>query len=77
MSFLGYGLLPMLLLAIFGILLPLNNLFGILSSLILSGWSSFSAGSVISLALNRQEGKILIVYPLFLFYLSFALIIIY
>ena len=54
MSFLGYGLLPMLLLAIFGILLPLNNLFGTISSLILAGWSSFSSGSVISLALKRQ-----------------------
>lgn len=76
MSFLGYSLLPMLILAGFGILFSLNNAFGVFSSLILAAWSSKTAGSMISLALNR-EGIVLIAYPLFLFYLSFALIIIF
>jgi hypothetical protein len=77
MSYLGYGLLPMLVLAAIGILFSLNTAFGVLSSLLLSGWSSYSAGGMIGLALNRSSGKILIIYPLFLFYLSFALIIIF
>lgn len=77
MSFLGYSLLPMLILAAFGIVISLTGTFGVLSSLFLAGWSSLTAGNMVSLVLNRSEGKILLVYPLFLFYLSFALIIIF
>jgi hypothetical protein len=77
MSLLGYSLLPMLILAAFGIVITLTGPFGIISSLFLAAWSSFTAGNMVSLVLNRNEGKILLVYPLFLFYLSFALIIIF
>ncbi len=77
MSFLGYSLLPMLILAAFGIVISLKGSFGVLSSLFLAAWSSYTAGNMVSLVLNRTEGKILLVYPLFLFYLSFALIIIF
>lgn len=76
-SYLGYSLLPMLILAILGIFLSLKTGFGIFASLILAGWSSYTSGALMSLALNRSEGRILIMYPLFLFYLSFALIIIF
>ena len=67
----------MLILAAFGIVISLTGTFGVLSSLFLAGWSSLTAGNMVSLVLNRSEGKILLVYPLFLFYLSFALIIIF
>jgi protein YIPF5/7 len=67
----------MLILAAFGILFPLANAFGVFSSLILAAWSSYTAGNMIGLVLNRSEGRILLAYPLFLFYLSFALIIIF
>lgn len=53
MSFLGYSLLPMLPLAVLGIFLSLNSSFGVLTSLILSGWSSYTAGGMIALFLNR------------------------
>jgi protein YIPF5/7 len=77
MSFLGYSLLPMLILAAFGIVISLKGSFGVFASLFLAAWSSYTAGNIVSLVLNRAEGKILLVYPLFLFYLSFALIIIF
>lgn len=77
MSLLGYSLLPMLILAALGIVISLTGSFGVLSSLFLAAWSSLTAGNMVSLILNRSEGKILLVYPLFLFYLSFALIIIF
>lgn len=76
-SYLGYSLLPMLILAVFGIVLRLNNAFGVFSSLILAAWSSYTAGNTIGVVLNRSEGRVLLAYPLFLFYLSFALIIIF
>ena len=77
MSYLGYSLFPMLILATFGIVLSLKGPFGVITSLILAVWSSYTAGNMISLVLNRQGGKVLLMYPLFLFYLSFALIIIF
>lgn len=77
MCFLGYSLLPMLILAIFGIFIRLNTAFGIIMSLILACWSSKTSGDLISLLINRFTDKSLIYYPLFLFYINYALIIIF
>ena len=77
MSFVGYSLLPMLLLAVAGIVLTLQNVVGVLLGLGLGGWSAWACGGLISVALNRQDSKELVIYPLFLFYMSFALIIIF
>lgn len=77
MSFLGYSLIPMLLLAIVGIFASLTGEFGLISGLLLSSWSSYSCSNLFTVMLNREDSKMLIMYPLFLFYVSFALIIIY
>lgn len=77
MSLLGYSLLPMLFLALVGVFVTLKGEFGLVGSLVLSGWSSYSCSNMFSVMLNRSDSKILIQYPLFLFYLKFALIILY
>ena len=76
MSFLGYSLLPMLVLAFFGVFIPLTTPFGVLLSLLLAGWCAASSGNLIA-AVTMHPHWWLVVYPLFLFYLSFALIIIF
>lgn len=77
MSFLGYSLLPMLILAVIGIFTNLSGEFGMIASLLLASWSSYSCSGLIAVLLNRLDSKMLILYPLFLFYISFAMIIIY
>ena len=77
MSFLGYSLLPMLILATLGILFPLSNGLGAVVGVIISGWSSWSCGGFIAVLVGREESIWLIFYPLLLFYLNFGLIIIF
>lgn len=77
MSLLGYSLLPMLLLAFFGIFTTLTGPIGLLTSLALAVWCSFSAGNTVGVLLGREDSRALLIYPLFLFYLSFAMIIIF
>ena len=77
MSFLGYSLLPMLILATLGILFPLSNGLGAVVGVIISGWSSWSCGGFIAVLVGREESIWLVFYPLLLFYLNFGLIIIF
>ena len=51
MSFLGYSLLPMLILALFGIFVALNTPVGVLLSFILAGWCAASSGNLIAAAM--------------------------
>jgi hypothetical protein len=79
MSSLGYALLPMLILGVFNIFVSLKGTFGILISLSIAVWASMSAGNTMEVYLKRthNERKVLVVYPLFLFYLCFAMIVIF
>lgn len=79
MSTVGYALLPMLIVGFFGIFLSLKGAVGILLSLAVAGWSSLAASNFVE-ALMKQttsDRKFLLMYPLFLFYVCFALIIIF
>lgn len=79
MSTMGYAMIPMLLLGFFSIFTLMKGPIGITLSLAVSGWSSLAASNFIE-ALMRQtdtDRKILLMYPLFLFYVSFAMIIIF
>jgi hypothetical protein len=77
MSFLGYSLLPMLFLAFLGIFANLNGVLGVTFGCLLAVWSAFSSSGLLTVMLNLQSEKILIGYPLFLFYVSFSLVIIF
>ena len=79
MSTVGYALLPMLLLGFFGIFSSLKGNMGIIISLAVSGWASLAASNIIESLMRQTESnrKPLLIYPLFLFYVSFAMIIIF
>jgi len=79
MSTLGYALLPMLILGFFGIFTSMKGTAGILLSLGISGWSSLAASNFVEAMMKQtnSDRKPLLIYPLFLFYVSFAMIIIF
>lgn len=79
MSTLGYALLPMLILGFFGIFTSMKGTAGIILSLGISGWSSLAASNFVEAMMKQtnQDRKPLLIYPLFLFYVSFAMIIIF
>jgi len=77
MSFLGYSLLPMLFLAVAGLLHSLNGVAGVVCGCLFAGWSAFSCSALLSVVLRMENEKMLVGYPLFLFYVSFSLMIIF
>jgi hypothetical protein len=79
MSTMGYSMLPMLILGSFGIFMPMKGTLGITLSFLVSGWSSFAASNFIEGLMKQTETdrRALLLYPLFLFYVSFAMIVIF
>jgi len=78
MSTVGYGLLPMLGFGFVGIFLSLKSAVGIVVALAVSAWSSIAAGNFMGVLIrDTKDRKGLVMYPLFLFYISFTMIIIF
>lgn len=79
MSTLGYCLLPMLIVALFGIVFSLKNTFGILLSLGISVWCAYTSTNFLELQMSVDESNkwALILYPIYLYYVSFAMITIF
>ena len=78
MSTMGYGLLPMLGFGMIGIFLSLKSGLGIVVALAVSAWSSVAAGNFMDVLIrDTKDRKSLVIYPLFLFYVSFTMIIIF
>lgn len=67
----------MLFLAVGGLLHSLNGVGGVLFSCVFAGWSAFCCSGLLAIPLHLEGDKMLLAYPLFLFYLSFALLIIF
>lgn len=78
MSTMGYGLLPMLALGAVGIFFSLKGGIGITVGLAAAAWASFSAGNFMDVLIkDTKDRKALVIYPLFLFYVSFTMIVIF
>jgi hypothetical protein len=90
MSIIGYCLLPMVGLAAVGVVVNLKTSLGnyielyfylykgIVISLIMTIWSAVAAGKMMMpLVKGKNNRKIIVIYPLFLFYLCFAMIVIF
>jgi hypothetical protein len=61
-----------------GVFFSLNGGIGILVALGAAAWASFAAGSFLDVLLkDTRDRKVLLVYPLFLFYVSFTMIVIF
>jgi len=76
-SILGYSLLPMVLLAGFLILFPMDGLFGFIISGVIIAWCTHSAGMMFVATLDLRDQSLLVMYPCCLLYVCFALITIF
>lgn len=77
MSILGYSMLPMLIPGLLSIFITLKNTVGLMLLLAIAMWSSISATSFTEVLLefsgNNKKGVLM--YPIFLYYVSFGIII--
>jgi apolipoprotein N-acyltransferase len=76
-SVLGYGLVPIVLLALFNVVLDLKGHVGFLLSLLAIFWCAFSASRLFEKMLELAEQRWLVAYPLCLVYTCFALITVF
>ena len=72
-SVLGYCFLPLVLTALFGILLPMDSLIGYALTSLAVGWSTYSS-SAMFVSVGRMRGmRGLVAYPVGLFYVGFGI----
>lgn len=72
-SVLGYCFLPLVLTALFGVLLPMDTLLGYILTIMAVGWSTYSSSGMF-VSVGRMRGmRGLVAYPLGLFYVGFGI----
>eukprot|EP01091_Cochliopodium_minus_P016274 TRINITY_DN604_c0_g3_i1.p1 TRINITY_DN604_c0_g3~~TRINITY_DN604_c0_g3_i1.p1 ORF type:complete len:242 (+),score=58.45 TRINITY_DN604_c0_g3_i1:77-727(+) len=76
-SVLGYCLLPIVLLATVGIIFHLNGIAGYILSFLFIVWATNSASLIFITALSMSHQRLLVAYPVGLFYISFALMAVF
>eukprot|EP01129_Flabellula_baltica_P011115 TRINITY_DN4797_c0_g1_i1.p1 TRINITY_DN4797_c0_g1~~TRINITY_DN4797_c0_g1_i1.p1 ORF type:complete len:230 (-),score=47.04 TRINITY_DN4797_c0_g1_i1:20-616(-) len=76
-SILGYSILPILILAICSLFIPLNGFVGGIIALACILWSTFSSTTLFAQLLRLRNQKILIGYPIGLYYLCISLLTIF
>lgn len=76
-SILGYAFLPLCFLALIGIFVGLNNAFGYIMGILTVMWSTWSSSGLFTVSLDLHNVRILIAYPLLIFYSVFALMAIF
>jgi hypothetical protein len=72
-SIMGYGLFPIILLAIISVLFSLHNTPGFFLSFLSVVWATSSA----SMMFSMKDRRLLLAYPLGLYYTYFALFIVF
>lgn len=76
-SVLGYCLLPLVVVAGLGIVLPLDGLAGYCGSVAAIVWSTTAAGNMFTQVLGVAEMRWLLAYPLGLFYSVFGIMCVF
>jgi hypothetical protein len=76
-SVLGYCLLPIVVLSVFGVFLPLYSTLGFVCAALAVMWSSLSASKLFVMMVGDTHQRPLIAYPCALLYGTFALIIVF
>ncbi|KIV99784.1 uncharacterized protein PV09_08590 [Verruconis gallopava] len=76
-SILGYCLLPLVVVSLCGIVLPLDSAFGYVLTLAAISYSSYAASSMFCAVGRMSEVKLLVAYPLVLFYSGFGIMAIF
>jgi len=77
MSILGYCLIPFIFLAAVTLVLPVFNIFGGILSFVIICWATYMATQFIDAVLSMTHKKMLVAYPVFLFYMCFLLLAIF
>ena len=73
-SVLGYCLLPLCLLSAINVFIKLDGLVGFIVSPLFILWCCTSASGIFVSILNMQNQRVLVAYPVGLFYACFALL---
>lgn len=76
-SVLGYGLIPMVIMAMLGIFISLQSTFGTVVAAICIFWSTATASRFFATANAMQQQRWLVAYPVGLFYTVFSLLTIF
>ncbi|KAK8798745.1 hypothetical protein WA158_007829 [Blastocystis sp. Blastoise] len=76
-SILGYGILPLLSLAIVKIFFSLNNIFGFIFTCFVLFWCTFACTRLFEASMNMREQRYIIAYPVLLLFVTFAIITIF
>lgn len=76
-SVLGYCLLPLVLVAILGIVIPLDGLFGYFLTSLAIAWCSYASSSMFTVVGRMTAMRGLVAYPMVLFYGSFGIMAIF
>ncbi|AET39559.1 transporter YIP1 Ecym_4522 [Eremothecium cymbalariae DBVPG len=76
-SILGYSFLPLCFLATIGVFISLDNWFGYILSLVFVVWCTWSSSGFFTYYLQLHNVRVLIAYPLLIFYSVFALMAIF
>lgn len=77
MSILGYGLIPIVILAIIGIFVSLKSTFGTIASALCIAWSTATSSRFFATAISMHQQRWLVAYPVGLVYTFFTLITIF
>lgn len=76
-SILGYGLLPIVLLAFVGIFVSLKGTFGLVIAMLCIGWATTASSRFFATAISMQHQRWLVAYPILLSYTYFTVITIF
>lgn len=76
-SILGYCLLPLVLVSLLGIVVPMDSIFGYLLTSLAIAWSSFSSSAMFTSVGRMHDMRLLVAYPLALFYVGFGIMAIF
>lgn len=76
-SVLGYCLLPMVLLSAYTIIFPLTGLLGFFLTMLAIVWCTHTSSDMFIAMLYMEDQRFLVMYPIALFYASFALMTVY
>lgn len=76
-SILGYGLIPIVLLAFIGIFVSLKTTFGTIVAIICIGWATATSSRFFATAIAMHQQRWLVAYPVGLVYILFTLITVF
>ncbi|EGX46622.1 hypothetical protein AOL_s00097g526 [Orbilia oligospora ATCC 24927] len=76
-SVLGYCLLPLVFVSFFGVAFPMDGMIGFAITSVAIGWCTYSSSAMFVAVLRVRDMRLLVAYPLVLFYCVFGIMSIF